>query len=102
MRRVRRDSGILRSSRVGHRGPWGRKEKIPGGSAQAFEKARFRHGNPRKSKAFPLIVLAPAWLDFARFCSIWIWLGIERNDNGGNPGSGNGGGGVGAHGHGQD
>jgi hypothetical protein len=45
----------------------GEKEKMPGGSAQAPEKARFRHGNPRKSKPFPLIVLARAWLDFARF-----------------------------------
>jgi len=52
---------------IGHRGPRGRKEKMPGGSAQALEKVRFRHGNPRKSKPFPLIFLAPAWQDFARF-----------------------------------
>jgi len=48
--------------------PSGRKEKMPrGGSAQAFEKARIRHGNPRKSKPFPLIFLARARQDFARF-----------------------------------
>jgi hypothetical protein len=43
------------------------KKKGLGGSAQAFEKARFGQGNPRISKPFPLKNSAPAWLDFAGF-----------------------------------
>jgi hypothetical protein len=43
------------------------KKKGPGGSVQAFEKARFGQGNPRKSKPFPLIVFASPWFDFAGF-----------------------------------
>jgi hypothetical protein len=43
------------------------KKKMPGGSAQAFEKARFGQENPRKSKSFPLPLFGPAWLDFAGF-----------------------------------
>jgi hypothetical protein len=45
----------------------GEKEKMAWGSAQPLEKAHFRQENPRKSKPFPLIFLARAWLDFAGF-----------------------------------
>jgi hypothetical protein len=40
---------------------------MPGGSAQALEKARFGQGNKRESKEIPLIVFAPAWPGFAGF-----------------------------------
>jgi hypothetical protein len=42
-------------------------KKVPRGSAQAFEKARFGQGNPRKSKPFSWSFLGPAWLGFAGF-----------------------------------
>jgi hypothetical protein len=44
-----------------------KKKKLPGGSAEPFEKARFGRENPRKSKLFPLIVFGPAWPGFAGF-----------------------------------
>jgi hypothetical protein len=60
--RIPQDNGVT------DRRPRGqKKKKEPGGSAQALEKAHSRQENPRKSKPFPLMVLARAWLDFARF-----------------------------------
>jgi hypothetical protein len=44
-----------------------RKKKSAWGSAQVIVKSRFGQENPRKSKRFPWIHLARAWLDFARF-----------------------------------
>jgi hypothetical protein len=48
------------------------KEKWPRGSAQPLENARFGQDNPKKSKPFPLIFFARAWLDFAGFGYIWF------------------------------
>jgi hypothetical protein len=44
-----------------------KKKKMPRGSAQPLEKARFGQGNPRKSKPFSLMDFAQAWLGFAGF-----------------------------------
>jgi hypothetical protein len=44
-----------------------KRKKVPGGSAEPFEKARFGRENPRKSKLFPLIFFGPAWPGFAGF-----------------------------------
>jgi len=57
------------------------RKKWPRGSAQPLENARFGQGNPRKSKPFPLIVFARAWLDFAGFGYIWFWLGFALAGN---------------------
>jgi hypothetical protein len=51
------------------------KEKMPGGSAQAFEKARFGEGNPRISLAKISPGFAQFGSDLAQFGSIWIFLG---------------------------
>jgi hypothetical protein len=42
-------------------------KKMPRGSAQPFEMARFEQGNPRKSKLFFLDFLCPALPGFAGF-----------------------------------
>jgi hypothetical protein len=62
--------------------PDGEKEKMPCGSAQALEKARSGKADPRKSRPFPLILVGPAWLDFAPFGSIWLWLGFAPGAGG--------------------
>ena len=52
------------------RGMRRRKKKCPGGSAQAFEKARFGEGNPR-------ISLAHIWPGFAQFLSDLAQFGFS-------------------------
>jgi hypothetical protein len=52
-----------------------KKKKSAWGVSEPFEKARFGRDNPRKSKPFPLIFFAPAWLGFAGFGQIWNFLG---------------------------
>jgi hypothetical protein len=43
------------------------RKKMPRGSAQPSEKARFGQGNQRKSKLFSWFSFAPAWPGFAGF-----------------------------------
>jgi hypothetical protein len=52
-----------------------RRKKRPGGSAQAFEKARFGEGNPRISFDFSWPGFAGFGSNLAQFGSIWIFLG---------------------------
>src|SRR5580658_1091688 len=54
-----------------------KRKKAPGGSPQVLEKAGFGQGNARKSKLFSWMFFGLAWLDFAGFGRIWIWLWIE-------------------------
>jgi hypothetical protein len=58
------------TARVGQR-----KKKSARGSAQPIEKARFRQGNPRKSKLFPCKNLAGVWSGLAGFGKIWDRFG---------------------------